>query len=85
MLFLFPEPRPAQFWMKNTLIALDMIFIQDGEVVAIAPNVPPCKREPCPTYGTDQLVHQVLELRAGRAEELGLAVGDSIKIKPYRK
>jgi uncharacterized membrane protein (UPF0127 family) len=81
MLFPFPERRPASFWMKNTLIPLDMIFIRDGEVRAIASDVPPCKSDPCPSYGTDEQVDQVLELRAGRAEELGLEVGDQIVIE----
>lgn len=80
MLFPFPEPKPTRFWMKNTQIALDMIFIRDGKVLAIASDVPPCTSDPCPSYGTEELVDHVLELRAGRATELGLEVGDLIQI-----
>jgi hypothetical protein len=81
MLFPFSEPKPTRFWMKNTKIALDMIFIRDGEVRAIATEVPPCTSDPCPTYGTQELIDHVLELRAGRATELGIEVGDIIQIE----
>ncbi len=83
MLFQFPEPRIARFWMKNTLIPLDMIFLQDGKVKRIIANVPPCKADPCPSYGPmiDE-VNQVLELRAGRAEELGLEVNQVLEFLP---
>lgn len=83
MLFAFTPPQPANFWMKNTLIPLDMVFLRDGQVKAILANVPPCKADPCPSYGPNdpkQLIDQVIELRAGRAAELGLKVGDRVKI-----
>lgn len=77
MLFPFEPARPVSFWMKNVLIPLDMIFIHDGEIVAIADDIPPCETTPCPTYGPEnQLVDYVLELRGGRAAELDLQVGD---------
>jgi len=50
------------------------------EVKAIAASVPPCTTSPCPTYGPETLVNQVIELRGGRAAELGLKVGDQVKI-----
>jgi hypothetical protein len=82
MLFPFDPPRPASFWMKNTLIPLDMIFLRNGEVKAIEADVPPCTTTPCPSYGPDQIeIDQVIELRAGRAAELGLKVGDRVNIK----
>lgn len=81
MLFPFNPPRSLRFWMKNCLISLDMIFIRDGIVRAIIPDVPPCTTEPCPTYGTDVPIDQVVELRAGRAAELGLEVGDRLSIQ----
>jgi hypothetical protein len=83
MLFPFVPPRPASFWMKNVLISLDMVFVYDGEIIAIARNVPPCETDPCPTYGPGlQLVDAVIELRGGRADELGLQVGDRVDIQP---
>jgi len=81
MLFLFVSPQPIRFWMKNTLIPLDMIFMRDGIVQAIAADVPPCKTTTCPTYGSDSAVNQVIELRGGSAAEIGLKVGERVKIK----
>jgi uncharacterized membrane protein (UPF0127 family) len=81
MLFSFANPRPVSFWMRNVLINLDMIFLRNGEVVAIANNVPPCETQTCPTYGPNATVDQVIELRGGRAAELGLQPGDTLTIE----
>ena len=81
MLFPFEPPRPVSFWMKNTLIPLDMVFLRNGEVKAIATNVPPCTTTPCPSYGPSTEIDQVIELRGGRAAELGLKLGDRVSIK----
>ncbi|MCM0589261.1 MAG: DUF192 domain-containing protein [Gloeotrichia echinulata IR180] len=81
MLFKFPNARPVSFWMKNTLIPLDIIFIQKGVVKYIHAATPPCVSEPCPTYGPNKLIDTVLELRSGRSAELGLKVGDQVKIQ----
>ncbi len=81
MLFSFDPPQPVNFWMKNVKISLDMVFLRDGEVIEIAANVPPCTTSPCPTYGPQSLIDQVIELRGGRAAELGLKVGDKVSIK----
>ncbi|PSF37311.1 DUF192 domain-containing protein [Aphanothece hegewaldii CCALA 016] len=80
MLFPFDEARYAQFWMKNVAINLDMIFLKQGVIQAIYSEVPPCTADPCPTYGPSTLVDMVIELRGGRATELGLQKGDSITI-----
>ncbi|MGK7921390.1 MAG: DUF192 domain-containing protein [Trichodesmium sp.] len=80
MLFSFDPPRVANFWMKNCKIPLDMIFIRSGIVKAIAVNAPPCKADPCPTYGSDVPVDQVIEVRGGLTRELNLKVGDRIII-----
>ena len=84
MLFPFANPRPVQFWMKNVFIYLDMIFLRDSIVQTIAADVPPCVADPCPTYGPprDVIIDQVIELRGGRAAELGIAVGDRIEVIP---
>jgi uncharacterized membrane protein (UPF0127 family) len=44
--------------------------------------VPPCTAVPCPTYGPNTAVDQVIELRGGRAAELGIRVGDRLQIQP---
>ena len=84
MLFPFAPARPVGFWMKNVSISLDMIFLFQGSVVAIAADVPPCPAAPCPTYGPEDrhIVDQVIELRGGRAAELGIQVGDVVTINP---
>lgn len=80
MLFEFDPARPVGFWMKNCLINLDIIFLQDGEVKSIARNVPPCAEEPCPTYGTPHAIDQVIEIRGGLSDEIGLTEGDKITV-----
>jgi uncharacterized protein len=86
MLFEFSQPQPAQFWMKNTLIPLDMLFLNKGTIKNIQANVPPCKADPCPSYGpkSDVLIDQVIELNAGRAATLGLKVGDKLLVQRVR-
>ena len=83
MFFPFTSPRITRFWMKNCLVPLDMIFLKDGKVVAIADNVPPCDTasEDCPVYGPNVLVDGVIELRSGRAKELNLEMGDNLDIE----
>lgn len=81
MLFSFSPPQKVSFWMKNVVIPLDMVFLRDGVVRAIAANVPPCKQDPCPTYGPNGIIDQVIELRGGRAAELGIKVDQQVKIE----
>jgi uncharacterized protein len=81
MLFSFPYPFQASFWMKNVPVALDMVFMRDGVVQYVQASAPPCTKEPCPTYGPQVPVNQVIELRSGRAAELVLKVGDRVKIE----
>jgi uncharacterized membrane protein (UPF0127 family) len=76
MLFPFPSPRPASFWMKNTLIPLDMIFIRsDGSIARVAANTVPGSLDP---VAVGEPVAAVLELRGGRAAELGIGEGDRV-------
>ena len=83
MFFPFEEARITRFWMNNVPVPLDMIFVKENKVIAIADSVPPCttKPEDCPLYGPDIPVDGVIELRAGRAKSLDLGVGDVVKIK----
>jgi uncharacterized membrane protein (UPF0127 family) len=78
MLFLFPEERRLSFWMKNTLIPLDMIFIsKDWRVAGIVENAPPLTEEP---RGIESLSQYVLEVSGGTCSRLGLAVGDRVSV-----
>ncbi|MDJ0619237.1 MAG: DUF192 domain-containing protein [Calothrix sp. MO_192.B10] len=80
MLFPFPSPRPVSFWMKNVPVPLDMVFLHKNKIKAIAASVPPCQQIDCPTYGPNTPIDQVIELRSGRAAELGLKAGDKVII-----
>ncbi len=85
MLFPFSPPRPVSFWMKNVLIDLDMVFLRNGQVVSVSSNVPPCQADPCPVYGPKDPIDQVIELRGGRAMELGIKPGDRLIVQPNLK
>ena len=76
MIFPFPQPRMASFWMRNTLIPLDMIFIRaDGTIARIAAKTVPHSLEP---VSSGEPVAAVLEIAGGRAAELGIGEGDRV-------
>lgn len=82
MLFVFPEDAPHHFWMKNTMIPLDMIWMDAaGRVVYVSAKTPPCKADPCPTYGPDGNVRMVLEIAEGMAAREGVTVGSALGLK----
>jgi hypothetical protein len=76
MIFPFEAPRQAGFWMKNTVIPLDIIFIgEDRRILNIAANTVPYSEESMLSEG---IAIAVLELNGGRAAELGIAAGDKV-------
>ena len=77
MIFPFEPPRDASFWMKNTLIPLDMIFVRaDGSIANIEANTVPLSLQPVYSDGP---VAAVLEIAGGRSAELGIKAGDKVK------
>lgn len=81
MVFIFPEPGVHNFWMKNTLVPLDIIWMDENRVIVyIEAATPPCKADPCPAYGPMRTISYVLEVRAGTAAREGLKAGDRIGI-----
>jgi uncharacterized protein len=79
MLFIFEDDAPRAFWMKNTKIPLDMIFLNaDRKVVSVTHNAEPCVTERCPAYSSGAPARYVLELNAGQAARLGLTSGDEL-------
>lgn len=81
MIFVFPDSDFHAFWMRNTLVPLDMIWMDDDfMVIHIEPSVPPCKADPCASYGPPRRSRYTLEVRAGSAAREGLAVGDRLRI-----
>ena len=81
MLFIFEEPGEYAFWMKNTLIPLDIIWIDENkEVIFIGKDIQPCEKDPCPSISPDGLAKYVLELNADTADDIGLKEGDKLII-----
>jgi uncharacterized protein len=79
MIFPFREKRMASFWMKNTVIPLDIIFIrEDGSIENIAENTIPYSTDPVQSTAP---VSAVLELRGGLTSELGITAGDKVRWK----
>lgn len=76
MIFPFPEPKVASFWMKNTVIPLDIIFIRaNGTIESIAENTIPYSTTP---VEAGEPVVAVLELHGGLTSELGISAGDKV-------
>ena len=82
MWFPFKPARPLRFWMLNTLAPLDMVFVHQGEVIAIEAEVPTCSALPCKSFGPMADADGVIELGAGEAKRLDLAIGDAVVIEP---
>jgi hypothetical protein len=83
MLFDFKQPAPVAFWMKNTLIPLDMLFITaDGRVLAIARNAVPMSEAPIASGGP---VLGVLEIAGGRAAAIGAEPGDKVQERMFHR
>lgn len=77
MLFIFDPPRPASFWMRNTMIPLDMIFIgDDGKVVNVAERTIPYSEA---SQNSDGPVRAVLEVNGGEAARLGIGPGTAVR------
>ena len=83
MLFVFPDEQPRAFWMKNTLIPLDIIYAdREGHVVHVLRDVPPCKSASCPSYPSRAPAKFTLELNAGESERSGIKTGSTLVLSP---
>jgi len=83
MLFIFDKENFYPFWMKNTLIPLDIIWIDGNyKIVFISQNAQPCKSLICPSIIPPSRAKYVLEINAGIANETGLKAGDLVQITP---
>ena len=81
MLFVFQEDGIYPFWMKNTLIPLDIIWIDsNNKVVFISKNTQPCKSLICDSINPGKQARYVLEINAGISDKIGLAIGDNMTI-----
>ena len=82
MFFIFDEEKEYSFWMKNTSIPLDIIWInKDMETVHIEKNVQPCKEDPCQKYAPNKPAQYVLELNAGQTDKNNIEVGNKLIFK----
>lgn len=81
MLFVFPDKQVRNFWMKDMLFPLDIIWIADGRIVKISADLPPEGKNPQKIYGSGEPINYVLEVNAGWAARNGVITGDSVVIK----
>jgi uncharacterized membrane protein (UPF0127 family) len=79
MLFLWRSAEPRAFWMRNTRIPLDILYIgADRRIVSWSLNTPPCRTQRCPSYPSGAPAMYVLEVNGGEMEALGAAIGDRV-------
>lgn len=80
MLFVYEKEGEYSFWMKNTLIPLDIIWInKNKEVVFIKENIQPClEKDKCESVNPNKVASYVLELNAGIINEINLKIGDKL-------
>ena len=81
MLFIFEGETVRTFWMKNTYLPLDMIFINsEKEIIHIEKDAQPCESDPCRVYSSKHPAEYVIEVNAGFSERKGLNPGDSVEL-----
>ena len=84
MVFLFPEPSRAGFWMKDTKIPLSIAFWgEDGRIVDII-DMTPCRTVICPVYRPQASYVGAVEVNRGVFDQLGVQVGDRVALEGYR-
>ena len=77
MLFFMPNKQQS-FWMKNCIIPLDIIFINDNKITSISKNCPPCNTEDCENY--TGLGNIVLEVLGGTCDKNNINTGDTVQL-----
>ncbi|NOZ13535.1 MAG: DUF192 domain-containing protein [Acidobacteria bacterium] len=86
MLFIYKQPGPYTFWMKNCFIHLDIIWLSaDKKIVYFVENVPPCDQPDCPSYGSMNLAKYVVEVNPGVVKKHKLKLGDKFEIRIFDK
>ncbi len=82
MLFVFLDESRKSFWMKNTYIPLDLIFIsRDKKIVEIKENFEPCQQKNCPSYTSQKKVKYVLEVNGGFCQKHQIKEGDEVRFE----
>ncbi len=81
MIFDFPKDTRPAIWMRNMVISLDLLFLDEqGTIVQIFQRVPPCEAMPCDIYQAERPLRFVIEVAAGTASRLGLEPGQQIDL-----
>ena len=81
MLFIYSKPQAVDFWMKNTPLSLDIVYVRaDGTIARIAENATPMSEELLPS---GEPIKAVLEVKGGTMRALGVAVGDRLRNTTY--
>ena len=81
MLFIFPNSDYHSFWMKNTLLPLDIIFIDEDYTIKDIISAKPCLSDPCPVYKPKEKAKYVLEVNQNWTKRNGIEIGIKIKIE----
>lgn len=82
LLFVFDEADFHGFWMKNCKFRIDIVWLDDERrVVHVAEKVPPCRRDPCPSYLPLRRARYVVEINAGQARREKAVVGAQVEFK----
>ncbi len=82
MLFIFPDAQYRTFWMKNTLIPLDILFLDSNlTIVDIKKDFQPCQQDPCSVYTSQLPASYVLEVNAGFVSENMVKIGELVMIE----
>ena len=80
MLFVWNNTDRRSFWMKNALIPLDIIFVDENQKVLNIEEAEPCKEDPCTNYKSEWIAQYVLEVNQWWTKENNVKVGDVLKI-----
>ncbi len=81
MLFVFDKPARQSFWMRNTLIPLDIVFMDgDYKIVDIKKGFQPCKTVTCEVYTSSVKALYALEINAGEADKFGIETGGKAQL-----
>ncbi len=81
MLFINPDIARRGIWMKNTLLALDVLFLSgDGNIVSMLKDLPPCRKDPCRIYDSKLPARYMLELPAGSIAKYLINVGQTVSL-----
>ncbi|OGC45243.1 hypothetical protein A2V49_01425 [candidate division WWE3 bacterium RBG_19FT_COMBO_34_6] len=81
VIFIFDNNQNNKLWMKNTIIPLDMIWVNDrDEIIYIQKNAQPCAQKICRSYGSNDLSKYIIEINAGLCDKYDINIGDKVAI-----